>query len=143
MEMTVCSQCWTSVVPSSTGVCPSCRRPIGGPSSHVPIRVRSGASLPARCVACDGEARRIKKWKASYRPAGQGLRPPPFVGGMLGWFALAYDTSRELGVRIDIPLCDECQLLREPRADFENATIEIIVDLRFAARCRLDGPARG
>jgi hypothetical protein len=54
-----------------------------------------------------------------------------------------YGASRTLGVRLGIPLCDECELLREPRADFEKATVEIIVDVRFAARFRLDRPARG
>lgn len=141
MDMVVCSQCWTSVVPSSAGICPSCRRPVGGASSHVPLRVRSGSALPASCAVCNGDARRVKKWKASYSPVGQ--LSLPIFGGVLAWFAHAYDASRRLGVRIAIPLCDECELVREPRADFGSATIEIIVDVRFAARCRLEGQARG
>jgi hypothetical protein len=133
MEMVVCSQCYTRVIPMRGGTCPSCRGTIGGPSPYEPIVVRSGARLPPHCVGCDLETDLGIPWKAAASPG----RDASFAHiGLISTFLGVWNKSRELEVSLDIPLCRECKLPATPRADFENALVEIVVDRRVAARLR-------
>jgi hypothetical protein len=135
MDLVVCPNCLNRVVPMRDQQCPSCRQTIRGESAFVPVVVRTGTRLPAHCVVCDLPALVWKKWHASYAPQGRSTETNSFLAGLASWkFGKAYRHSNGLDVTIEVPLCRECELPREPEPHFEEALVTLTVGRSFAQR---------
>lgn len=130
MDLVVCPHCFTRVVPMEDRACPRCRARIEGVSQLEPITVRSGARLPMYCVACGAPAERLRTWTRTSAPAETDIG---LLGGFFALFRLHAESQTFL-VRVEYATFAGCSLPAEPRPQFEEGLVDLLVHHDFARR---------
>lgn len=146
-----CPHCYTHMMPSPQGECPSCRKNIHDAGNADPARtavsIRHLAELPQNCCDCGRETaryvnvtRRISRKAESHTSDVGALL---FIASMFSClflpFALLFGLRERTGdsVRIDMPQCEACAAHGPPvptRVNSEELRMTFVVDRQFKKR---------
>jgi len=141
MSITECPHCHRRVIPSQSGICPSCNRDVRDQAAIDKgmrlLVVRGRQVFPSFCFNCAEPARKMVKVDVSNVDAGVAVER--FFIGLLVPFGRLFSSldaaKRDISFGVKLPICDACRRRKvKPEVqsyDLEDREMRLVVHERF------------